>query len=218
MSYEVVLFDSDGVLVDLPDRETFVAAARRTFAGFDIRRPSGDDVRALVGGNVDALASLCRRNDVDLRSFCRRAASEAVRAQRAELERGVRSLYDDVDALDRLDGPLGVVSNNLGRAVSLVLGYFGLADRFDVIRGAEFSPDGMRRMKPAPDNVEATLDDLDADPADALYVGDSDVDVLAARNAGVDSAFVRRPHRENYELPVEPTHEVESLQAVPTLD
>ncbi|MFC6726014.1 HAD family hydrolase, partial [Halobium palmae] len=73
MGYEVVLFDSDGVLVDLPDRETFVAATRRTFSGFDIRRPTGDDVRALVGGNVDALASLCRRNDVDLRSFCRRA-------------------------------------------------------------------------------------------------------------------------------------------------
>jgi phosphoglycolate phosphatase len=220
MGYEVVLFDSDGVLVEMPDRKRLAAAVGRTFSRFDLRRPTPEDVRALVAGNVEALASLCRRNGVDLRSFCRRAAREAVRAQREELERGLRSLYDDVggalDALRDRGRTLGIVSNNHRRAVSLALRQFGLADRFAVVRGADFSPDGMRRMKPAPDNLTATLAHLDADPRDALYVGDSDVDVLAADDAGVDSVYVRRPHRAGADRP-EPTYEIDGLDALPGL-
>ena len=40
--------------------------------------------------------------------------------------------------------------------------------------------------KPAPDMVRAALDQLHAAPEEALYVGDSEVDVATARNAGLD--------------------------------
>ena len=42
-----------------------------------------------------------------------------------------------------------------------------------------------RRRKPAPDAVEAALAALGADKAGAVYVGDSEVDVATARNAGL---------------------------------
>jgi phosphoglycolate phosphatase len=35
--------------------------------------------------------------------------------------------------------------------------------------------------------------------------------VLAARAAGLDAAFVRRPHREAYDLSVDPTYELDGL-------
>ncbi len=41
--------------------------------------------------------------------------------------------------------------------------------------------------------------------------------MLAAANAGVDSAFVRRPHREGYALDAEPTHEIAGLDELPAL-
>ena len=40
--------------------------------------------------------------------------------------------------------------------------------------------------KPAPDMVRAALDQLHAAPEETLYVGDSEVDVATARNAGLD--------------------------------
>ncbi len=40
------------------------------------------------------------------------------------------------------------------------------------------------------------------------------VDVLAATRAGADSAFIRRPHRDDYQLAANPTYEVESLDDV----
>jgi hypothetical protein len=47
-----------------------------------------------------------------------------------------------------------------------------------------------------------------------LDVGDSRVDVEVAARLGVDSAFVRRPHRKGYALSRTPTHEVTSLREV----
>ena len=50
-----------------------------------------------------------------------------------------------------------------------------------------------------------------------LYADDSGSDVLTAHRAGLDSAFLRRPHTWNMELPAEPTHEVETLHEVAAL-
>ena len=47
-----------------------------------------------------------------------------------------------------------------------------------------------------------------------LYVDESGSDVPAAHRAGLDSAFVRRPHVRDAELPAEPTYEVETLHEV----
>ena len=44
--------------------------------------------------------------------------------------------------------------------------------------------------KPAPDTVFAALAELKASAARAVYVGDSDVDIDTARNAGMDCLSV----------------------------
>ena len=49
--------------------------------------------------------------------------------------------------------------------------------------------DGIRR-KPAPDSVNEVLRVLGIDRKDAVYVGDSDVDIETARNAGMDCISV----------------------------
>ena len=41
------------------------------------------------------------------------------------------------------------------------------------------------RKKPAPDMVEEALKSLGAEKETAVYVGDSDVDLLTAKNAGL---------------------------------
>jgi phosphoglycolate phosphatase-like HAD superfamily hydrolase len=50
-----------------------------------------------------------------------------------------------------------------------------------------------------------------------LFVGDSASDVQVAENAGLDSVFLRREHRADYDLPVEPTYELESLVGLRSL-
>jgi len=69
---------------------------------------------------------------------------------------------------------------------------------------------GVEREKPDPHYLRRGLEALGTE--DALYVGDSQTDFLAARRAGVDSAFVRRPHRVDLAPDPAPTHTVADLR------
>ena len=84
-----------------------------------------------------------------------------------------------------------VVSNKADMAVQeLCKDYFdGL---FDFAVGER---EGVRR-KPAPDAVEHVLDTLQIAKKDAVYIGDSEVDVQTAINAGLDSVIVLWGFRE----------------------
>lgn len=48
---------------------------------------------------------------------------------------------------------------------------------------------GIRR-KPDPDSVQEVLRRLQVEAADAVYIGDSEVDIQTAKNAGLDSIIV----------------------------
>ena len=62
----------------------------------------------------------------------------------------------------------------------------GIGDSFDVVVGS----DDTQRHKPDPEPVLKALELLEADAADAAYVGDSPFDVAAARGAGVFAVAV----------------------------
>ena len=73
-----------------------------------------------------------------------------------------------------------VVSNKIDFAVQeLCREYFG--ERISVSVG----DDPSRARKPAPDSVFTALERMNVSPAEAVYVGDSDVDIQTAANAGI---------------------------------
>ena len=48
----------------------------------------------------------------------------------------------------------------------------------------------IEEAKPAPDTIYKVLDKLNAKPENAIMMGDSRLDILCARNAGVPSVLV----------------------------
>lgn len=211
MSYDAVVFDNDGILTHLTRPAVVDEAVAATFREFDLD-PTARAFDAARNADPDGVEALADEYDVDAATFWERRESNVAGAQREELETGRKPLYDDVEAVFELgdDGvDLGVVSNNQHETVQHVVDVFDLHGLFRTALGREPTLGGLRKKKPEPYYVERALADLAADAA--LYVGDSGVDVVAAEAAGVDSAFVRRPHREDYDLPTDPTHEVTSL-------
>lgn len=61
-------------------------------------------------------------------------------------------------------------------------------DTIEVAIG-EHEAEGIRK-KPAPDTVFAALKELGTGKEDAVYVGDSDVDIATARNSGLPCVSV----------------------------
>lgn len=215
--YEALLFDNDGVLTVPTDRGLMREAVRTAFANVGVKQPRAEHVDDLLAGvDPDWLAETCAGYGVDPADFWYERDRAAFLAQREATRAGEKPTYDDVAALDRLDGPLGVVSSNQHLTVEFLLDHHGLADAFDTHYGREPTLESLRLKKPEPHYLERALADLDVE-GPALYVGDSAGDVVAAERAGLDSAFVRRTHSMDTDLPVEPTHEIESLDELPAL-
>ena len=208
--YDAVVLDSDGVLVGRTPFDTLREAAWDAFVSVGVEDPDlahVDDVA--VGVDPATLADICDRYGIEPGEFWRVRDETATAAQIDAARSGRKTPYEDVDALRALDASLGVVSSNQQATVDALLDHFGLADRFEVAYGREPSVASLSRKKPSPYYLERVLEDLDAETA--LFVGDNESDVLAANNADVDSAFVRRPHRRSTELSCQPTYEIGDL-------
>jgi len=83
---------------------------------------------------------------------------------------------------------LGLVTGGSEERVSFELERKGIADFFDVVvYGDSLSAD---EVKPAPNQLLIALEKLGANAQEAAYVGDTAVDVIAGRNAGMQTIAV----------------------------
>ncbi|MFB6097199.1 MAG: HAD family hydrolase [Haloferacaceae archaeon] len=218
MTYDAVVFDNDGVLTHLTDWAIVRESIRDTFGEFGVEADD-EQVEQILRATPERVRRIAASHDLDPHDLWARREANAAAVQREALETGEKPLYGDVDALRTLrddhDLALGVVSNNQHETVQHVLSVHDVGEFFGAAYGREPTLAGITRKKPDPHYLHRAIEDLGA--RRALYVGDSDSDVEAAHNAGLDSAFVRRSHRREYDLSVEPTHEIESLRELPTL-
>ncbi|ADJ14584.1 HAD family hydrolase [Halalkalicoccus jeotgali] len=212
--YDAVVFDNDGVLVERTRRDVLHGAIRETYEEFGVS-PAEAEVEALLGVTRESVDELATEYGLDTAEFWYRRDMLASRAQCESIENGGKPLYEDIGALDELSPTLGVVSNNQHRTIEFILEHYDLHHHFETHYGREPTLAGIERKKPSAYYIERALTDLDT--RNALYVGDSGVDVLAAREAGLDCAFIRRPHREDYDLPAAPAYEIRSLADLPVI-
>lgn len=121
-----------------------------------------------------------------------------------------------IDRLARHGYWAGVVSNKLGRYVRREARHLGWGERFGALIGARDA----EADKPSPEPIHLALAQggLSAGPA-VWLVGDSETDVLAARNAGVTSVLVRQQSANPMPLPdgLEADMVVDGLEALDLL-
>ncbi|MBI4536919.1 MAG: HAD family hydrolase [candidate division NC10 bacterium] len=80
----------------------------------------------------------------------------------------------------------GLVTRNSRKSVEAILGRLDI--RFDAVVSREDAP-----PKPAPDPVLLACRRMGVDPAEAVFVGDFELDLLAGRRAGVMAVLLRSP-------------------------
>ena len=216
MTYDALVLDHDGVLVDIINPETLRARFRReTVDEFETLgvEPTDEVVETLyLSVAHEDVQSLAQQYDVDPARLWRCREDAIERILREAAKQGEKDTYDDVRLLTAVDLPLGIVSNNQRRIVEFVTEYHGIRSYFDTIRAREPRLDSLRRKKPSPTLLREALADLCVE--NPLYVGDTESDVLAAQRAGVDVAFLRRRHNGECELETEPSIEVTGLADV----
>lgn len=181
-SYSTYIFDLDGTLLDtIGDLAASVNYALRTHG---MPEHSLDDVRRFVGNGVRKLMERAVPNGADNPLFDETFATfrQYYMAHSLDTTRPYEGILETLAALKARGCHLAVVSNKMMAATQELCHHF-FPDTIEVAIGEDEAA-GIRR-KPAPDTVFAALKALGVGKEDAAYVGDSDVDILTACNAGI---------------------------------
>lgn len=182
MRYQTYIFDLDGTLLDtLTDLTASVNAALRKYG---MPEHSLDDIRNYVGNGVRLLMERAVPNGAQNPQFD--AAFAAFREHYMQHSLDTTRPYDGIPetlASLRAQGcHIAVVSNKMMAATQDLCRHF-FPESVEVAIG-EHEVEGIRK-KPAPDTVFAALRKLGVGIEGAVYVGDSDVDIQTAHNAGL---------------------------------
>ena len=182
MTYKTYIFDLDGTLLDtLGDLAASVNYALRTHG---LPEHSIDEVRRFVGNGVRKLMERAVPGGADNPLFEEAFATfrQYYMAHSLDTTRPYEGIPATLAALKARGCRLAVVSNKMMAATQALCSHF-FPDTIEVAIG-EHEAEGIRK-KPAPDTVIAALKTLGVGKEDAVYVGDSDVDIQTAHNSGL---------------------------------
>ena len=182
---KVFIFDLDGTLLDtLGD---LAASTNYALRMHGMPEHSIDDVRRFVGNGVRKLMERAVPDGAANSLFDEAFATfrQHYMAHSLDTTRPYDGIPETLKALRERGCRIAVVSNKMMAATQELCRHF-FPDTVEVAIG-EHEAAGIRK-KPAPDTVFAALRELTGTgpvSSSAVYVGDSDVDIQTAANAGI---------------------------------
>ena len=208
-----ILFDLDGTLIDsAPD---IVAILNRVLGEQGVEPVAYDKARVMIGRGARVLLERAYTAQGVHHDGLDAALARFLALYRDEESLQLTRLYPG--ALELLQGlkqaghPMALVTNKPIGPTRTALSHFGLTEFF----GAIYGGDVQEERKPAPFMLQAALKDLDRTAADAIMLGDTDNDVMAAKSAGVKVIGVSFGYSVRPIAELEPDHIVDALDQVP---
>ena len=177
---KTIIFDLDGTLLDTLGDLT--DSVNHVLENHNMPLRTLPEIRSFVGNGIPMLIKRAVKEGTSEEEF--EQCLKEMMAWYKEHSQIKTCPYDGViellAALRERNIKTAVVTNKEeSAAISLCNKIFG--DAFDYVIG----DNGVDKLKPAPDNVFRAMKLLGADNETTLYVGDSDVDMLTAKNSSL---------------------------------
>lgn len=203
-SYDTYLFDGDGTLYDTADLvvHCFQYVAQK-HCGISVSR---ETILSEFGLPLRGQLEKQLGKDVDIDAI----HEDFIRFQMEIIDEDVRifpSVRETLNTLKKSGKKLAVVTSRKPYSLKRILELTDIAQFFDTL----VTPDDTTLHKPDPAPALLALSRMDRDASEAVFVGDSQYDILSGVRAGTDTVFVNWSHLGIHTVPITPTWRIDKI-------
>lgn len=183
-SVRALIFDLDGTLID--SKQDLIRSVNAMLVEMGRETLHEDTISGYIGHGAPKLVARALGNEATEHE-CEQALKFFLQHYDEHKLDSTRPYPGVPEALEELrELPMAVLTNKPVRVSNRILEGLGLAKYFRAIHGGN----SFETKKPDPLGAKRILQELDTAPRQAMMVGDSEVDVQTARNAGTLAAAV----------------------------
>ncbi len=179
---KVILFDLDGTLID--STEAILEGFHVSFESAGKNPPRDEDVKKLIGLPLDVMfesLGIPRKNVWDFVDVYKQHYRKISREKTVLLPFAKEAVKEACEF-----ARLGIVTTKTARYSKELLEHFGIMDFFEVLVGRE----DVQNPKPHPEPVLKALHLMNAYKESAWMVGDTCLDMISAKEAGIKAVAV----------------------------
>ncbi|WP_449461982.1 HAD family hydrolase [Tardisphaera miroshnichenkoae] len=178
---EAVIFDLDGTLLD--SREAFIHQNLDILKEFGHLRATLADAKELLGMSPTQILSKMGVSESEHKKYVAKIDASYIDHYMKKYTKPFPGVIECLERLKKAGVVIGVATNTTREILEQSLRWAKL----DGLVDAAVCADGTIKEKPEPDMLIEVLKKLGVSAENAIYVGDTELDVVAAKNAGVPS-------------------------------
>ena len=178
----IILFDLDGTLID--STEAILESFHNSFDLLNYPHPTDEAIKALIGHPLDVMYKELGVSKEKVWDFVDtyKEHYRKISTQKTVLLPHAKEAV----TLASTFAELGIVTTKTGKYSRVLMEHFGLMDKFKVLIGRE----DVINPKPNAEPILQALQQLNSKDKDVWMIGDTTMDLLATKNAGVNSIGV----------------------------
>lgn len=178
----IILFDLDGTLID--STEAILESFHNSFDVHKLQHPEDEEIKSLIGHPLDVMYRSLGIDEDRVWDFVTTYKEHYREISRAKTEL-LENAREAVLLADTF-AKIGIVTTKTGRYSKILMEHFELMDYFEVLVGREH----VEHPKPHAEPILKALESFDSKDKDIWMIGDTELDLLSAKNASVNSIAV----------------------------
>jgi len=178
----ILLFDLDGTLID--STEAILESFHYAFDFYNYKHPDDVSIKALIGHPLDYMFAHLGVEEERVWDFVAvyKEHYREISTQKTVLLPHAREAVELASSF----AVLGIVTTKTGKYSQILMEHFGLMDKFDVLIGREH----VEHPKPHAEPIVKALEAFDTQDKEVWMIGDTQMDLLSAKAAGVKALAV----------------------------